>query len=485
MKVQAFLFTVLFTSCFGLFVQVNAQTNEQIKDRQYSADSTMLRTLYDQALTQSEAYTDLEELCTDVGSRLSGSAGAEKAVYWAEQKLKAMGCDSVWLQPVMVPHWERGAPESAQIHMADGKHKALPVCALGGSVGTSAAGIRAEIVEVFNFEDLDRLGREGIEGKIVLFNRPMEPRLVSTFEAYSGCVNQRSSGASKASRYGALAVLVRSMNLRMDDLPHTGVMGYEEGVVKIPAAAISTNAAAALSNALREGKSFEVELKMNCENFDDAASFNVIGQINGSVHPDRIMVVGGHLDSWDLGQGAHDDGAGVVQSMEVLRAFKRAGIKPQNSLRCVLFMNEENGAKGAKEYAAVAKKNGEKHVLAIESDRGGFTPRGFTVDPDNPLAGKALDKMRDWDALFKPYGIHYLEKGFSGVDVSYLKDQGPILMGLVPDSQRYFDYHHAKNDLFDAVNRRELELGAVAMVSLIYLVDKSGFLQFDIPNSDF
>lgn len=452
----------------------------------YLQDSATIRSIYDQALTQSQAYENLTELCTDIGPRLSGSQGAEKAVDWAAQKLRDMGCDSVWLQPVMVPHWERGAPESGRVILSDGSTTDLPLCALGGSVGTPKEGIRAQVVEVFNFEELEKLGREGLQGKIVLYNRPMEPRLVSTFEAYSGCVNQRGSGAKTAAPFGAVAVLVRSMNLRMDDLPHTGTQSYEKDGRKIPAAAISTNAAAALSRALRTDPNLEVELHMHCQNFEDAQSYNVIGQITGAVHPEKVMVVGGHLDSWDLGQGAHDDGAGVVQSMEVLRAFIKAGIRPQHTLRCVLFMNEENGAKGAREYARVVEETGEFHVLALESDRGGFTPRGFTVDADHPGSGKFLNGLRAWESLFSPYGIHYLEHGFSGVDVSFLKrDKGPLLMGLVPDSQRYFDYHHAKNDRIEAVNKRELELGAAAMVSLIYLVDKSEYLELVPPSGKY
>ena len=443
------------------------------------SDSLRARAIYDDALTQSEVYSNLSELCTDIGGRLSGSEGAEKAGDWAYDKLVAMGADSVWKQPVMVPHWVRGDVEKASVHV-DGKSKEIPVTALGGSVGTEGV-IRAGVVEVFRFEDLERLGREQIEGKIVLYNRPMQPRLINTFEAYSGCVDQRGSGASEAAPYGAVAVLVRSMNLRMDDLPHTGVQRYKEGVNQIPAAAVSTNAAAELSRALRENPDLEVSLELSCENLPDALSYNVIAEIKGSEYPDEIILVGGHLDSWDLGQGAHDDGAGSVQSMEVINSFIRMGIRPKRSIRCVLFMNEENGARGAVKYAEEAARLKENHIVAIESDRGGFSPRGFTVDGLEDISGPALKQLKSWASVFAPYGIHSLTPGFAGVDINYLKDQGVILMGLVPDSQRYFDFHHAKNDRIEGVNKRELELGSASLVTLIDLIDRYGPVSDQLP----
>lgn len=433
------------------------------------SDSAQIRQIFDYALTGSKVYEDLHELCTEIGGRLSGSPEAERAVYWAKAKLEEMGLDSVWLQPVMVPHWVRGEREKASFQVEGAESQNLPLCALGGSIGTNGR-IRGEVIEVFSLEEVDELG-EQLRGKIVLYNRPMEARLINTFEAYSGCVDQRSSGAARAGKYGAQAVLVRSMNLRMDDFPHTGVMRYDEGP-RIPAAAISTNAAAQLSRLLHEGNKVFVELEMNCENLPDAPSFNVIGEIWGSEKPEEIIVVGGHLDSWDLAQGAHDDGAGSVQSMEVLRSFKALGLEPRHTVRCVLFMNEENGARGAREYARVARENEEKHILALESDRGGFTPRGFTVDGNEEVKSAGLNTMRQWLDLMAPYGIHAMDYGYSGVDINFLKDQGPLLIGFVPDSQRYFDYHHALNDNIDAVNRRELELGSASMVSLLYLLDK-------------
>jgi hypothetical protein len=435
-------------------------------------DSALIRSLYDHALTASSTYSWLRELCKDIGPRLSGSAGAEKAVYWAQERLRQLGCDTVWLQPVTVPHWERGPLERATLHLPGAPDEVLAVCALGGSVGTAGGVLRAPVVEVFRLEDLERMGREQLEGRIVFFNRPMEPRLINTFEAYSGCVDQRSAGAREASAYGALAVLVRSMNLRMDDLPHTGTMSYGDAADSIPAAAISTLAAQRLSRALREQPDLEVSLQLSCRNFPDALSYNVIGELRGAEKPHEYLLVGGHLDSWDLAEGAHDDGAGCVQSMAVLESLVQLGIKPRRSVRCVLFMNEENGARGAAEYARRAARHGEYHLVAIESDRGGFSPRGFSVDGVEGVRRLALNRLQSWLPLLAPYGLHFADYGFSGVDIAPLREQGGALLGLVPDSQRYFDHHHADNDRLEAVNKRELELGAASMAALIYLLDR-------------
>lgn len=446
---------------------------------QTTKDSTQLRNFYDLALLDGQSYQWLDALSNDIGARLSGSAGAEKAVQWAKAELESIGLDKVWLQPVMVPKWERGAPEKAWIDGADGKIE-VPVCALGGSIGTASAGVTASVIEVQGLEDLAKYGEEQIKGKIVFYNRPMQADLIQTFSAYGGCVDQRYSGAQEAAKYGAVGVIVRSMNLRMDDLPHTGAMSYGDlpNEKRIPAAAISTNGAALLSKMLKEDQDTQFYLKMNCENFEDVPSYNVIGEITGSEKPNDIMVVGGHLDSWDLGDGSHDDGAGVVQSMEVLRLMKAANYKPKHSIRVVLFMNEENGLRGGTKYAEVAAAEGERHVFALESDAGGFTPRGFSFDAD----AANFEQVQTWIPLFKPYLIHFFELGGSGADIGPLKQEGMVLAGLRPDSQRYFDHHHASNDTFDAVNKRELELGAATMTSLVYLMDSYGVKPAPITN---
>ncbi|WP_136479845.1 M20/M25/M40 family metallo-hydrolase [Cognatitamlana onchidii] len=448
--------------CIGLFgLSFQAQTDEQV-----------FKEIYTQSLTNGKSYDWLNHLSNQIGSRLSGSLGAEKAVIYTKAELEKLELDKVWLQPVMVPRWVRGSKEYAYIESSPGKTTTVNICALGGSIATPALGIKSQVIEVKTFKELDSLGKDKIEGNIVFYNRPMQASLIHTSEAYKGCVNQRYNGAVEAAKYGAVGVIVRSMNLRLDDLPHTGSMTYNNLSIKdrIPSAAISTNDAELLSTMLKLDSNIKFFFKQSCKQLKDVQSYNVIGEIKGSEYPNEFIVVGGHLDSWDLGDGAHDDGAGVVQSMDVLRLLKASGIKPKRTIWVVLFMNEENGLRGAKKYAEDAKRKGERHIFALESDAGGFTPRGFSFD----CSDSAFSKIGKWHTLFKPYLIHYFEQGSSGADVGPLKTETNVLAGLRPDSQRYFDYHHASNDTFDAVNKRELELGAAAMTALVYLFDKYG-----------
>ncbi|MFC4094445.1 M20/M25/M40 family metallo-hydrolase [Euzebyella saccharophila] len=440
-------------------------------------DAEQMDKIYKTALTEGKAYDWLNHLSNQIGGRLSGSVQAQQAVDYTKAELESLGLDKVWLQPVMVPKWVRGTPEFAYFETAPGQSTNVSVCALGGSVATPVGGLKAELVEVNGIEDLKSLGREKIEGKIVFYNRPMDPTVISTFESYSGCVDQRYSGAAEAAKFGAVGVLVRSMSLKLDDHPHTGSMSYGDTPVadRIPAAAISTNGAELLSTTIKLNPKTRFYLRQNCKQFDDVESYNVIGEITGSQFPNEIMIVGGHLDSWDLGDGSHDDGAGCVQSMDVLRLLKKTGYKPKRTIRVVLFMNEENGLRGGNKYAEVAKNKKENHVFALESDAGGFTPRGFSFD----CSEANLERVQEWKKLFEPYLIHMFVKGYSGADIGPLKNQDMVLAGLRPDSQRYFDHHHAETDTFEHVNKRELELGAASMASLIYLFDKYGI----IPNN--
>jgi len=437
-------------------------------------DEKVISDIYTNSLTKGQSYNWLDYLSNNIGSRLSGSLGAEKAVAWTKEELEKLGLDKVWLQPVMVPKWVRGIPEFAYIETKPGNTIKVNICALGGSISTPSTGLKAKIVEVSGVEELEKLGRDKIKDKIVFFNRPMDASLINTFESYGGCVNQRYSGAMEASKFGAIGVIVRSMNLRIDDLPHTGSMTYGDisPIDRIPSAAISTKHADLLSGMLKLDSNIQFYFKQNSKQLDDVLSHNVIGEITGSEYPDEYIVVGGHLDSWDLGDGAHDDGAGCTQSMEVLRLLKLSGIKPKRSIRVVLFMNEENGLRGGNKYAEIAAQKNENHIFALESDAGGFTPRGFYFDCDQ----SNFEQILSWKSLFKPYLIHFFELGGSGADIGPLKNETNVLSGLKPDSQRYFDYHHAPNDTFDAVNKRELELGAATMTSLIYLIDKYGIL---------
>lgn len=455
MRKLIFLFTLLSS------IVLSAQT-----------DTETLRTIYTTSLTNGKSYEWLDHLSNQIGGRLSGSLNAEKAVQYTKEELEKLGLDKVWLQPVMVPKWVRGTKEYAFIESSSGTTTTVNICALGGSVATPFGGVKAPVIEVKDFDELKKLGRLNIAGRIVFFNRPMQPDLIQTFEAYGGCVDQRYAGAMEAGKLGAVGVIVRSMNLRLDDLPHTGSMSYGDlpNSKRIPSAAISTNDAEKLSGMLALDKNINFFFSQTCQQLKEVQSYNVIGEIKGSEFPNEYIIVGGHLDSWDLGDGSHDDGAGCVQSMDVLRLLTESGIKPKRSIRVVLFMNEENGLRGATKYADVAKQKGENHIFSLESDAGGFTPRGFSFDCSDAV----FAKIENWRSLFKPYLIHYFEKGGSGADVGPLKTDTNVCAGLRPDSQRYFDHHHAANDTFEHVNKRELELGAATMTSLVYLIDKYG-----------
>jgi len=435
-------------------------------------DSITLRVIFNEILKNGKCYSDLDYLSNKIGGRISGSPQAAAAVEWTKQTMLKIKPDTVYLQEVMVPHWERGEKEYAKILNSKSiDSKEVPICALGGSVATPTGGIVANVVEVRNFEDLAKLGRKGVEGKIVFFNRPMDPTIISTFESYSKAVGLRWGGASEAARYGAVGSIVRSVTLSQDDYPHTGVMGYNDSLPKIPACAISTNGANLLSKLLKTDSTLKFHFTMSCQMLPDVKSYNVIGEIKGAEHPEEIIVVGGHLDAWDNGSGAHDDGAGVVQAIEVLRAMKALGIKPKRTIRAVAFMNEENGGRGGKKYAELAKQNNEKHIAAIESDAGGFTPRGFGIEGTSAI----IKTIQAWKPLLEIYGLHDITAGGGGSDIEPLKEQNVTLIGFVPDSQRYFDYHHTAIDTFDKVNKRELELGAASMAALIYLISVYGF----------
>ena len=435
-------------------------------------DEQMIKKIFDSSLSNSKSYELLDYLSNEIGGRLSGSLNAKRAVEWGRDELKNIGFDKVWLQEVMVPKWVRGPKEFALIETQPGTTFNVDVCALGGSVATPSVGIKANVIEVHDFEELKELGKDNIDGKIIFFNRPMQPNLINTFQAYGEAVNQRTSGAAEAVKYGAIGVIIRSMSLRLDDYPHTGTMSYGSlpPSKRIPAAAISTNAAEKLSNLLKINPNLKFLLRQQCKQFKDVMSHNVIAEIKGSVYPDEIILVGGHLDSWDIGDGSHDDGAGIVQSMDVVNILKNIGYKPKRTIRVVLFMNEENGLRGAKKYFEVSKRNNLNHIFALESDAGGFSPRGFSFTSNT----ENFSVIKNWKYLFDPYLIQSFEIGGSGADISLLKTNNNVLAGLRPDSQRYFDYHHAASDTFDAINKRELELGTFAMTSLIYLFDKYG-----------
>jgi carboxypeptidase Q len=439
-----------------------------------NADSIALRKHFNYFLTKSNCYKNLEFLSTKIESRLSGSPGAAKAVVWAKKAMYEAGADTVYLQPCMVPHWVRGEKEMCSSVNSKTKLKInYSICALGNSIATPNNGISAPVIIVNSYSQLDSLGEKNIKGKIVFYNVYFDHTHLSTGTCYGETVTYRYSGPSKAAKYGAVATIVRSMSSINNNFPHTGVMGYDTTLTKtkIPACAISFSGADELLVQLNSNPNQTIYLKMSCQMLDKELSYNVVGEIKGSEKPQEIIMAGGHLDAWDNGQGAHDDGAGVVQAIEVLAMYKKQNIKPKHTIRAVAFMNEENGGAGGKAYFEDTKKNNLKHIAALESDAGGFSPRGIAVDTTNG----AYKNVLSWKSLLDPYFLQFIKKGGHGADIQYLKEIGVPLIGFEPDGQKYFDYHHTADDTFDKVNKRELELSAGVIGSVIYLIDTKGW----------
>lgn len=432
-------------------------------------DAAVVKKIADEVMRNSTAYENLRYLTKKIGPRLSGSTNAQKAVEATARMLREAGADTVYLQPCMVPHWERGAKETGYIQMAGGSKYNLRLCALGNSVGSGPKGVNAGVIEVRSLKELDELGTV-VKGKIVFFNIPMNPTYIRTFRAYGESGIGRRAGPSQAAKYGAIGVMVRSLASNIDEFPHTGATQYNDSFPKIPAVAISTKDAEWLSGQLKKKMQLTAYFRTNCRMLADAPSFNVVGEIRGTEFPEQILTVGGHLDSWDLGEGAQDDGTGCMQSIEVIRALKALNIKPKRTIRAVMFMNEENGGRGGDAYLQWAKDNKEQHIFALESDAGGFTPRGISMDMNEQKKAKLMS----WKPLFYEYGIYDFAPGGSGSDIAPLKEISTPLAGFAPDSQRYFDLHHAPNDVFEAVSKRELDLGAANMTMLMWLVSEYG-----------
>jgi hypothetical protein len=433
---------------------------------QSSKDSTFIRSVYTEALNQGECYENLRVLCKDIGNRLAGSERADKAIAWGKQVLSELPIDSVYLMPVEVPHWVRGNVESATMIQGNNR-EVLHAVALGGSVGSNGK-VVAEIVEVKSFEELESLGAENIKGKIVFFNKALDAALINTGAAYGRAYDIRGKGPVEAARYGAVGCIIRSLTTAEDNFPHTGSTRYNDSIPAIPAMALSSVDSRKLSDALKKDHSIKLEMELNCVNLPRKIQYNVIGEIRGTEFPDHIITVGGHLDSWDIGEGAHDDGTGVVQSIEVLRTLGALNYKPKHTVRCVLFINEEFGNDGGETYAKETKLLRERHLAAIESDGGGFSPKGFSMQGDDAH----LELLKQWGKVFEPYEMFSFKAGWSGVDIGPLQSENTTLYGLQVDSQRYFDVHHSPNDVFENVNKREVTLGSAAMASLVYLIDQ-------------
>ncbi|MCF2219283.1 M20/M25/M40 family metallo-hydrolase [Chryseobacterium sp. PS-8] len=432
---------------------------------QAKEDSIQFAKISTEILNKGKAYNELRELTKNIGHRLSGSASYEKAVTWAEQKLRDAGADKVWLQEVMVPVWVRGK-ESLQIKTSNGKWKSLKMLSLGNSEGTGGKNVSGEIIMVRSMEEYDKLPPEQVKDKIVFFNYPFSQTYIETFRGYGDAAKYRSTAASLTAKKGGKFAIIRSLSSAFDDVPHTGSMRYQDDK-KIPAVAVGSTTADELAELLKSQK-ITAKLNSNCGMKGEKLSHSVIGEITGKKDK-SVIVVGGHLDSWDVGEGAHDDGSGIVQSIEVLRTFKNLGIQNNHTIRVVCFANEENGVKGGVMYGKTVKENNEKHLFAIETDAGGFTPRGISLDMDN----EKRKQIQSWADLFLPYGIYDFKNTYSGTDLYPLHDLGIPTAELVPDSQRYFDIHHTEEDTFEKVNRRELLLGASTLTQIIYMIDKN------------
>ena len=438
---------------------------------QSNADSVYIKKISDEIMRNGKAHDLLRELTKGIGGRLAGSVQYTKAVQWGEASLKKLGADKVFLQECMMPNWKRGGKDLAAVVLQNGKktNRSLDVLALGNSLGTGGKPLVAEVVAVQDFDEMEAK-KDQLKGKIVYFNNKFNPTNIQTFKSYGEAGQYRRSGPSRAAKYGAVGVMIRSLTEATDNNPHTGTTGYDEAFPKIPAIALGNYDADYIWSITRNSN-IKVSMTTNGSFGPDVVGHSVVAELTGTEFPNEYITVGGHLDSWDVNEGAHDDGAGIVQTIEIMRTLKALGYKPKRTLRFVLFANEENGMRGGNKYAEEAKKNNEKHVFALESDAGGFTPRGFGFT----VSSAQLTKIQNWLPLLKPYGTDFLQAGGGGADIGPLnKTFGTPIAGLMPDSQRYFDIHHARSDVFENVNKRELHLGAVNMAALIYLVDQYG-----------
>jgi carboxypeptidase Q len=436
-------------------------------------DSVMIKKISDDILLNGKAHANLYTLCKTVGQRLSGSTGMYKGEAWGLKTLKEAGATNVYLQGCMVPHWVRGKKETAGFKTKKRSgNPAFNVLSIGNAVGTGNAGVLAKIIEVKNFEELDQR-KDEVRGKIVFYNYPFNKTLLQG--AYGDAVRYRGSGASRAAKLGAVAVIVRSVTAAYDDNPHTGALRYNDSFPKIAAAAISTKDAEKLSSYIKGNyKDENFYLQTNCVMLPDTIGHNVIGEIKGTEFPDEIITIGGHLDSWDPAEGASDDGTGMVQSIEILRAFNAIGYKPKRTIRIVLFANEENGGRGGTKYAEEAKAKKEKHIMAMESDGGAEFPRGFGCG----MTKEQFTKVATWKKYFEPYDadrFSFNEGGGEGADIGPLQTNFKTAQfGLNTTGQKYFNLHHSAIDVFENVNAQELHLGAAVMAAMVYLVDKYG-----------
>lgn len=440
-----------------------------IVNAQQDTEKNTISDIYKSALTSYDSFHNLNELCTKAPGRLVGSKASERAIKILKTQIDKLNPDTSYLQNYTTPSWQCKSPSEAAVFY-NSKKESLNVVNLGLSGSTTDKGVKGEVLEVYSLGALDSLGSNVVKDKIVFFNRPMNNSRVRTFQTYGETVDQRAMGASKASRYGASAVLVRSLSTEQNDFPHTGVSHFDNDVKKIPSISISTNDANKLSKICKQYNGANVWIKSSTETIDSARTSNIIAEIRGSVHPEKVILIGAHIDSWFNTPGAHDDGAGCEQIIDVLRIFKELNIKPLNTIRLVLFMDEEMYQSGSKVYAEFARKERKKHIIALESDESGLLPLGFGVDAEDAI----INSIKKHAQQLFDYGIYKTAKGYAGVDVEPLKELGIPLIGLSTNSQRYFEYHHSGNDKVENVSRREMQLGTAAIASLVYLIDKNG-----------
>ncbi len=433
---------IAFTTIIALAAAPLSETYRTTADR-----------LIDASLADNGAYQKLSYLCDRIGNRLSGSKALDSAIQWAAGEMKKDGLGNVSTPTVMVPHWVRGSEHLAMIAPVA---RELVMLGLGGSIATAKGGITADVVAVSTFDQLEKLGADGVKGKMVLYNVP--------YQGYGPTVRYRAEGASRAAKLGAVAALVRSVTPVSLQSAHTGQMVYASDAPKIPSAAVTIEGATLIQRLLDSGTPVKLHLEMNAQMLPDAQSANVIGEIRGSEKPDEVVVIGGHIDSWDVGQGAQDDGTGIVTCMQAAAIIQRLGLKPRRTIRVVLFTNEENGGAGGEAYRRWAGDAVSKHVAAIEMDGGGEKPAGFGV------SSKLTAQAADIGHLLDRIGAGTMTTGGGGADIGPIVNAGVPGLALRTVGTHYFDWHHTQSDTVDKVNAEDLRLNTAAMAVMAYVL---------------
>jgi len=456
----------LYTAALALAPSLLGQDGQSLTE-QYRETATKL---IDAALIDQGGMDKLSYLCDRIGNRLSGSPGLEKAIAWAAAQMKEDGLVNVVTPRVKVPHWVRGNESAALVEPIS---KPLNMLGLGGSVATPKKGITAEVVVVSNFDELEKRGRAGIQGKIVLFN--------VVYQGYGRTVVYRHTGASRAARLGAVAVLVRSITPVSLQSPHTGALEYSETDPKIPAAAVTIEDAMLIQRLTDAGNSVTVHLEMEAHTLPDADSANVIGEIPGSEKPDEVVVIGGHIDSWDVGAGAQDDGSGIITALEAAHLIHKLGLQPRRTLRVVFWTNEENGGAGGIAYREWVGDRIKNHVAAIEMDGGAEKPAGFGVGGRGDAPAE-LSRVREIGKLLDRIDAGSIQPGGGGADIAPLMRDGVPGLAVRTAGTHYFDWHHSRADTADKVKLEDLRANIAAMAVMAFiLADMPETLQTTAP----